>query len=162
MSTMEQPRKKRVDTSSRVITASPMAIYHAFIDPQALAAWLPPTGMQGQIETFEPREGGSYRMALTYQDPDLPSPGKTSDDTDVVSGRFLELLPGKRVVQSVEFDADDPAFSGTMTMTWSLDAVPGGTKVTIVAEDVPEGVRQEDHEVAFRSTLENLATYLER
>jgi hypothetical protein len=64
-------------------------------------------------------------------------------------------------VQLVEFDSEDPVFAGEMIMTWTLAAVSEGTTVTIVCENVPEGVRKEDHDVGLRSTLENLAVFTE-
>ncbi|MBM7047803.1 MULTISPECIES: SRPBCC family protein [Rhizobium] len=157
----EASGKKRTDTGSRVIHASPHAIFQAFVDPTALVSWLPPQGMTGQIHAFEPREGGSYRLALTYDAPDHATYGKTSEHTDIVSGRFLEIIPDVRIVQAVDFQSDDPAFAGTMVMTWSLDVVPSGTKVTIICEDVPHGISKEDHDEGLKSTLGNLAKYLE-
>lgn len=153
--------KKRTDSASRVIKASPKTIYEAFVDPDAVASWLPPEGMKGQIYTFDAREGGAYEMALTFLGTDHTTPGKTSEHVDVVRGSYLELVPNERIVQLAEFDSEDPAFAGAMTMTWTLAAVPGGTEVTIVCENVPEGIRKEDHDVGLRSTLDNLAAYTE-
>ncbi|MDB6103564.1 MAG: Aha1 domain family protein [Gammaproteobacteria bacterium] len=64
-------------------------------------------------------------------------------------------------MQLVEFESDDPAFGGAMKMTWTLTAVPGGTEVAILCENVPEGIRHEDHAAGLKSTLENLAAFLE-
>ena len=75
-------RSKRTDTASRRIKAPPLAVYRAFMDPQALVAWLPPEGMEGRIDTFDARVGGRYRMTLTYIGSDHPA-GKTSDNSDV-------------------------------------------------------------------------------
>jgi hypothetical protein len=61
----------------------------------------------------------------------------------------------------VEFESDDPAFAGTMKMTWSLAPVAEGTEVTVVCENVPNGIRKEDHDTGLRSTLENLASFTE-
>lgn len=153
--------KTRMDTASRVVQAPPHAIYQAFLDPKALASWLPPRGMSGEFLSFEPREGGRYRMVLTYEASQHSAPGKTSENTDVVQGRFLELVLDERVVQSVEFVSENPSFAGVMTMTWSLASVPGGTEVTILCENVPAGIRQEEHDVGLRSTLANLAAFIE-
>src|SRR5262245_61115890 len=158
---MPQEFGKRVDSASRTIEASPRRIYQAFIDPDALASWLPPKGMRARIEVYEPREGGIYRLVLTYDEPDHSAPGKTSEHSDVVRGRFLELIPNERIVQLVEFESEDPAFAGQMKMTWTLTPVPGGTDVSIRCENGPEGIRPEDHEAGFRSTLENLAVFSE-
>ncbi|TXH82696.1 MAG: ATPase [Rhizobium sp.] len=157
----EAPGKKRTDRASRLIHATPHAIFEAFVDPEALASWLPPKGMACRIDVFEPRRGGSYRMTLSYNTADHATPGKSSEDTDIVSGRFLEIVPDERIVQAVDFESDDAAFAGTMVMTWSFAKVPSGTNVTIVCEDVPYGIRKEDHDEGLKSTLDNLANYLE-
>jgi uncharacterized protein YndB with AHSA1/START domain len=155
------PGRKRTDTESRVVDASPQMIYRAFLDPEAWVSWLPPKGMSGRIETFEPREGGKYRMTLTYRNADHPAPGKTSENADTVEGKFLEFVPNERVVQEVEFESGDPAFAGAMKMTWSLTALDVGTEVRIICENVPEGISKEDHDAGLKSTLENLAAYVE-
>lgn len=152
---------KRTDSASRVIKASPHTIYKAFVDPEAQVVWLPPKGMKGQIFEFDARAGGAYEMSLTYLEPDDSMQGKTSENTDIVKGSFLELIPGERMVQLVRFQSDDPAFSGEMIMTWGLAAVPEGTLVTIVCENVPEGIRKEDHDEGLSSSLENLAEFVE-
>ncbi|WP_152658074.1 SRPBCC family protein [Oceanobacillus sp. CFH 90083] len=153
-------KKDRTDTASRVITASPQTIYQAFVNPEELISWLPPKGMSGRIDSFDPRKGGTYRMTLTYE-MDNSHPGKTSENSDVTQGRFLELVPDKRIVQSVNFDSKDPAFSGEMIQKWYFETVSEGTKVTIVCENVPEGIRKEDHDIGLKSTLENLAGFTE-
>jgi len=158
---MNEGRKGRTDSASRVIAAPPQVIYEAFLDPDAWIKWLPPKVMRGRMQEFHPHAGGSYRMTLTYDDPNHSAAGKSSDHTDIVRGRFVELVANKRLVQVVEFESEDPAFAGPMTMTWSLVPVAGGTEVTIVCENVPEGIRQEDHDAGLRSTLENLAAFTE-
>jgi uncharacterized protein YndB with AHSA1/START domain len=100
-------------------------------------------------------------MSLTYDGTDHITHGKTSEHADVVKGRFLEFASNERIVQLVEFESEDPVFAGEMIMTWSLIAIPEGTAVTIVCDNVPEGIRKEDHDVGLRSTLENLAVYTE-
>ncbi len=155
------PRSKRVDSASRVIRATPDAIYRAFVDPGILIRWLPPTGMTAHIDVFDPREGGEYRITLTYANRSHPSRGKTSEHTDVAQGRFLELVLNHRIVQSVQFDSDDPAFGGEMRMTWRFEPVVEGTCVTISAENVPLGIVATDHEAGFAATLANLAAYIE-
>ncbi|UQZ32187.1 ATPase [Paenibacillus sp. PK3_47] len=153
--------RKRTDSASRVIKASPQTIYKALVDPEAQVVWLPPKGMKGRIFEFDARAGGAYEMALTYLEPDESTQGKTSENSDLVKGKFLEFIPDERMVQQVEFQSDDPAFSGDMIMTWSLAAVPEGTFVTVVCENVPEGIRKEDHDEGLSSSLENLAEFVE-
>lgn len=150
----------RTDTASRIVRAAPEAIYAAFVDPDAQARWLPPDGMTGRFERFEPWPGGRYRMVLTYAG-EHANAGKSSADADIVEGRFVELVPGRRIVQTADFESDDPAFAGTMTMTWTLCALSEGTEVTIAASDVPGGITEEDHAVGLASTLANLAAFVE-
>lgn len=141
-----------------MIAATPDRIYAAFVDQQALVAWLPPTGMTGSFEAFDARPGGGYRMTLTYDDRFVA--GKSRGATDVVEGRFVELVPDVRVVQSVVFDSEDPAFAGTMTMTWELHAVDGGTKVVFRADNVPDGISADDHATGMNASLDNLARFV--
>lgn len=152
---------KRIDSASRVIMASPQTIFQVFVNPESLVSWLPPKGMSGRIDLFEPREGGSYQITLTIETKHSIS-GKTSENTDVARGMFLELVPDKRIVMSVEFDSEDPAFAGVMIQKWLLEADSEGTRVTIVCENVPGGIRKEDHDIGLKSTLENLAYFTEK
>lgn len=150
----------RIDRAHRVIPASVDEVYAALIDPAALMVWLPPEGMSGRFERFDARPGGSYQLVLTYDDPSH-SPGKTGDGSDVVESRFIELVPNVRVVQAVDFESDDPAFAGTMTMTWSVAPVDEGTHVEIDAENVPDGISSDDHIAGLTSSLAKLAAYFE-
>ena len=149
---------ERIDQASSIIHAAPSVIYQAFTEPKAMETWLPPADMTGHMLAFDFREGGFYRMRLTYNDPQH-APGKSSDDSDEVEVQFLKLIPDQRIEQAVSFDADDPAFSGVMKMTWTFTAVPEGTEVTIRCDHVPPGIRPEDHEAGMRSTLANLAAF---
>ena len=142
--------------------AAPVArVFSAFVDRAALEAWLPPDGMSATFERFDPVPGGSYRMILTYAAPTAAG-GKSSDDSDVVEARYVDIVENDRVVQAVDFVSDDPAFAGTMTMTWSVRAVEGGTLVEFVADGVPDGISAEDHADGMTSSLANLADYLEQ
>lgn len=152
----------RIDRASLDLPASPEALYAAFADPAKLVAWLPPDGMTGQVIAYDFREGGSYRIALSYAEELIGVVGKSSERTDVSSGRFLALEPGRRVVQTVEFDSTDAAFAGEMRMTWTLEPTATGTTVTVMAEDVPPGIGQADHEEGLRASLSNLAAYMLR
>jgi uncharacterized protein YndB with AHSA1/START domain len=154
-------RNSRVDSASRIIAASPAAVYRAHMDPQALISWLPPEGMSGRIERFEPRVGGTYRMVLAYERASHPAQGKTTEHSDAVEGRFLELIQDRLIAQAVVFESDDPAFAGEMKITWTFTAVPGGTAVVVRCENVPSGIGAEEHAVGLASSLENLAAYCE-
>jgi uncharacterized protein YndB with AHSA1/START domain len=149
----------RTDIASRVLSASPERIYAALVDAEAREAWLPPQGMSGRFEHFDARPGGSYRLVLTYADASH-APGKSTVDSDIVDVRFLDLVPATRVVEAVDFVAEDPAFAGTMTMTWELAGGDGDTRVEIRAEGVPDGISAEDHAVGLAQSLEQLAAYV--
>ena len=144
-----------------MIAADPDRVYAALIDPEALAVWLPPAGMRGRFEQFDARPGGSYRFVLTYEDTSTAS-GKATADSDIVEARFVEIVPGVRVVQAVTFVADDPAFAGSMVMTWEVTPLGPGTRVDIRAEQVPPGISAEDHAAGLASSLANLADHVER
>jgi uncharacterized protein YndB with AHSA1/START domain len=150
----------RTDSASRVIRSSPPQVFSALVEERALLRWLPPAGMSGRFERFDPRPGGSYRLVLTYPDGSSGS-GKATPTSDVVEARFIDVVNDVRVVQAVEFVSDDPAFAGTMTMTWELSREDGGTRMAISAEGVPTGISAADHVAGMQSSLANLAAYLE-
>ena len=146
-------------TASRLIHATPTAIYHAHLDPEAVVRWRAPEGMRGQIFRFEPWEGGLYQMSLEHLDP--THRGKTEGGTDLFEGRFAELLPERRIVELVRFTSEDPAFAGEMRLITQMEPEGEGTRVTIRAEDVPSGISAEDHAVGMASALANLARWVE-
>jgi uncharacterized protein YndB with AHSA1/START domain len=150
----------RIDTASVVVSANADEVYRSFLDPQALIAWLPPDGMTGRVLDYDFREGGRYRIELTYANEVSGEVGKTTGRTDVSAGRFLALEPGKRIVQSVEFESPDVSFAGEMRMTWKFEALPAGTRVTVTAENVPSGIGKADHEAGLRGSLQNLARFV--
>lgn len=150
----------RTDRASLLIHIDNAEVFAALTDPDALATWLPPKGMQGRFEQFDMREGGSYRLVLTYDDAS-GAPGKTSADSDVSVVRVAQLVPGERIVQEIDFESDDAAFQGTMQMEWNLHRVDEGTEVEIIARNVPDGIRARDHAEGLTSSLANLSAYLE-
>lgn len=149
----------RADTGSRLIAASPERLYAAYVDPEAIAAWRPPAGMTARIEAFDPREGGGYRMAFVYED--AATAGKSGDNVDLFEGRFVELVPGRRIVEQVVFDSSDPAFAGTMTITTTFEPAGSGTLVSVACANVPAGISETDHRAGIASSLENLAAFVE-
>jgi uncharacterized protein YndB with AHSA1/START domain len=148
----------RVDRASRLIKATPQAIYRAHLDPEAIATWRPPKGMTAEIHAFEPYEGGLYRMAFVYLG---DGQGKTSEKADVFEGRFVELTPDQRIVERVAFESSDPRFAGTMTITTTLTPEGEATRVDVAISDVPPGITPQDHQAGMDSSLANLAAYVE-
>ena len=147
--------------NSKFIKATPEALYRAFTDPAALAVWLAPGDMTGEVHSFDGRVGGGYQMSLYYPSSEQTLRGKTSEREDRYTARFVELMPPGRIVEAITFDAVDPAFSGEMTMEVTFEAGDGGTTVSILFKDIPPGIRPEDNEAGTRLTLEKLARYVE-
>ncbi|MEX2633975.1 MAG: SRPBCC domain-containing protein [Balneolales bacterium] len=143
-----------------MITASAKDVYRAFAEPGAMERWIPPSDMTGEMLHFDFREGGSYRMRLIYSEPQQER-GKTSEDSDEAEVRLTKLEEGQRIEQEITFESENPAFSGIMRMIWTFQSEENRTLVTVRAENVPEGIRPEDHEVGLNSSLENLAGFVE-
>jgi uncharacterized protein YndB with AHSA1/START domain len=141
------------------VRAPRAAVYQAFVDAEAIAAWRVPDDMSAQVHAFEPREGGAFRVSLTYDAPNRA--GKSSGRTDTYHGHFAELVPSERVVEVFEFETDDAALQGVMTMTTTLAEADDGTEVVIAHEGVPDAVPPADNETGMRMALANLAAYVE-
>jgi uncharacterized protein YndB with AHSA1/START domain len=152
-------RVSRIDSASRIVHARPVDVFAAMVKPDALVRWLPPQGMTGTFEHADISTGGSYRLVLTYDE--KSSRGKSTPGSDVVEVRFLEVVPNERIVQAIDFVSEDPAFHGTMIMTWQFAGTGDGTHVQVRAEDVPPGISPEDHVAGMTSSLANLAKYVE-
>jgi uncharacterized protein YndB with AHSA1/START domain len=108
-------------TSTRItrhVNAPRARVYCALLDARAVATWMVPTGMTSHVHAFEPREGGSFRISLTYDAP--TGTGKTTAQTDTFHGRFVKLVTNEQVVEVVEFETRDPALQGEMTITIAL------------------------------------------
>jgi uncharacterized protein YndB with AHSA1/START domain len=146
---------------SKFVKAPRNAVYRAFLDRDALAAWLQPNNMTGHVNVFEPCEGGRFRITLTYQDAEHSVAGKTSQHSDTVRGKFVELTPDTKIVEVVEFDSQAPEFAGEMKIIVSLADVDGGTEVTMHCQDIPPGIRPEDNEQGCKGSLQKLALLLE-
>jgi uncharacterized protein YndB with AHSA1/START domain len=147
--------------TSRIIKAPRETLYAAFLDPEALAAWLPPAPMTGKIHAFDARVGGGYSMSLFYPENERVRRGKTSAREDRVRVRFVELVPPRRIVEAVTFVSDDPAFAGEMTMVVTFEEANGGTEVTLACENLPPGLKPEDNDAGARLSLEQLARFVE-
>jgi uncharacterized protein YndB with AHSA1/START domain len=144
---------------TRRIRASRAAVYRALLDPEDVRRWMVPDGMTSEVHTFDPREGGEFRISLTY---DLPTgTGKTTAHTDTYHGRFVALVPDTEVVQVVEFETDDPAMAGEMTITYRLADGAEGTELLGRHENVPPGVSPEDNELGWRISTGKLAALVE-
>ncbi len=147
---------------STVIRAARSAVYQACIDPDKVAMWRVPDNMRAKVEIFDARQGGIYRMALTYRDRGDAASGKSSSDTDRFQGRFVELVPLDRIVEAVEFESPDPQFAGEMRITTTFADTERGTEVTILCQNLPPGIRLADNETGTIQALKKLTALLER
>lgn len=152
----------RVDRATRQIVAPAELVYRALTDRAAVQIWLPPTGARGVIDAFEPTPGGLFHMTLIFDTAGDTGARKSSQNTDTVKGRFLELIPKQLVRQSFTFVSDDPSFAGVMLMTWLLKPANGETLVEVSAEHVPPGISPSEHQQGMQSSLANLAAFVER
>ncbi len=159
---MTEPSSGTTSTRvSRLIKAPRKAVYQACLDPDAVASWRAPDSMTGQMHVFDAREGGAFRMSLTYLVPEHSPGGKSSEDTDTFQGRFIELVPFEKIVEVIEFESQDPGYAGEMKITTSLRDAGEGTEITILCEDIPAGIRREDNELGSKQSLQKLAALLE-
>ncbi|AMW09010.1 polyketide cyclase [Streptomyces qaidamensis] len=142
------------------VDAPRAAVYRALVSAEAIARWRVPDGMTGEVHEFDAREGGGFRVSLTYEAPDAS--GKSAAHTDTYHGHFARLVPDEQVVEVLEFEAVDPALRGAMTLTTTLtDAEGGGTDVVMVHEGIPDAVPAADNETGTRMALANLARLVE-
>jgi uncharacterized protein YndB with AHSA1/START domain len=115
--------------------------------------------MRCVVHRFEPWEGGEFRISLTYDAPDAP--GRSTTHRDTYRGRFVELVPNERIVETMAFETDDPALQGEMTLTTTLADSGGGTEVVLRHDGVPDVVPRDANELGTRLALANLAELLE-
>ena len=141
------------------VNAPRAIVYRSLLDARAVATWMVPTGMTSYVHAFDAREGGSFRISLTYDAP--TGTGKTTARTDTFHGRFVELVPNERVVEVVEFETADPALRGEMTITIALADADGGTDLLAVHDGLPPGLSAADNETGWRMSLAKLAVLVE-
>jgi uncharacterized protein YndB with AHSA1/START domain len=139
----------------RRIAAPRSRVYRALLDPTAITQWKVPDGMTLQVHQFEAREGGPIRISLTYDSPS--GTGKTSAHTDTYHGRFARLIPEELIVEVDEFETDDPALHGEMTITISLADAADGTDLVATHEGLPVGVSPANNEIGWNMALDKLA-----
>ena len=129
-------------------------VYRALVDAGSIAQWKVPSGMTCQVHEFDGREGGTFRISLTYDAMD--GIGKTTAHTDTYRGRFLKLVPNELVIEADEFESADPAFRGEMTITITLADADDGTELVAVHEGLPNGLSIADNEAGWREALARL------
>lgn len=144
---------------SRHIRAPRSLVYGALLDPEAVQQWMVPDGMTSRVHAFDAREGGTFRISLTY---DMPTgAGKTSAHTDSFHGRFAKLRPDAEIVQVVEFETPDPTMQGEMTITYLLEDGEQGTTLVGLHENLPPGLSPVDNELGWNMSMDKLAKLVE-
>lgn len=134
----------------RVLRAPPERVYRAFLDPDAMAKWLPPDGFTGKVIEMDARVGGGYRMSFT---------NFTTQQSHAFGGQYLELVPNEKLAYTDRFD--DPNLPGLMTTTVALKAVACGTELNIVQEGIPEVIPVEMCYLGWQDSLVLLAKLVE-
>jgi uncharacterized protein YndB with AHSA1/START domain len=134
----------------RVLRAPPERLYRAFTDPAAFERWLPPFGFIGKVHAMEPEVGGAWRMSFT---------NFGSGHSHAFGGKYLELVPGQRIVYDAAFD--DPQLPGTMKTSVTLTAVSCGTELSVVQEGIPEVIPAEMCYLGWQESLVALAQLVE-
>ena len=137
-------------TLHRVLRAPPERVYRAFLDPGAMAKWLPPHGFTAQVHQMNPVVGGSYKMSFT----NFSAGGGHS-----FGGDYLELVPHKRLRYTVKFD--DPNLPGVMETSVTLEQVFCGTEMTIVQSGIPAMIPVQACYMGWQESLQLLAQLVE-
>jgi uncharacterized protein YndB with AHSA1/START domain len=145
-------------TNSKIIKASPEKVYNAFTEQKALEFWLAPNKMRGKIHDFDLKVGGGYTMSLFYLD---KTAGKTAENEDRFTARFVELKPYEKIIQTIDFHSEKSEFTDQMIMEVYLQkSENNSTLVTIVFKNIPEGIDPKDNETGTEESLNKLALYM--
>jgi uncharacterized protein YndB with AHSA1/START domain len=134
----------------RVLAAKPEKVYRAFLEPDAMARWLPPNGFTGKVHHLDARVGGTYKMSFT---------NFTTGQSHSFSGEYRELVPQERLRYTDHFA--DPSLSGEIQVTVTLKKVSVGTELNIVQEGLPDAIPLEMCYLGWQQSLQNLAKLVE-
>ena len=134
----------------RVLATKPEKVYRAFLEPDALAKWLPPNGFLCTVHHHEAKTGGTYKMSFR---------NFTTGQSHSFGGKYVELVPNKRLRYTDVFD--DPNLPGEMQVTVTLEAVSVGTDLQIVQEGIPDAIPAEACYLGWQESLKNLARVVE-
>jgi uncharacterized protein YndB with AHSA1/START domain len=134
----------------RVIAAKPEKVYRAFLDPDAMARWLPPNGFTCKVHHMDAKVGGTFKMSFT---------NFTTGTSITFGGEYLEMVPNERLRYTDVFD--DPNLPGVMTVTITLKKVSVGTELTAVQEGIPDVIPLEACYLGWQESLQNLARLVE-
>jgi uncharacterized protein YndB with AHSA1/START domain len=134
----------------RVLRAPPERVYRAFLNPEAMAKWLPPYGFTCKVHHMEPSLGGTFKMSFF---------NFTSGNGHSFGGEYLELVPSSKIRYTDKFD--DPNMPGTMDTSVTLKAVSCGTELEVVQQGIPEQIPVEMCYLGWQESLKQLARLVE-
>jgi uncharacterized protein YndB with AHSA1/START domain len=134
----------------RVLTTRPEKVYRAFLEPDALAKWIPPDGFACTVHHLEPKVGGTFKMSFR---------NFTTGDSHSFGGEYIELVTNERLYYTDKFD--DPKMTGTVQVTVMLKPVAVGTELTVVQEGLPDVIPPEACYLGWQQSLQNLARLVE-
>lgn len=137
-------------TLHRVLAAKPGKVYRAFLEPDAVASWLPPFGFTCTVHELEAKEGGKHKMSFR---------NFTTGDSHSFGGTYLKLVPGETLVYTDTFD--DPNLPGEMKVTVTLKPVSVGTEMTVVQKGIPDLIPPEACYLGWQESLRKLAKLVE-
>jgi len=134
----------------RVLRTTPERLYRAFLDPDAMAKWIPPNGFTAKVHHMDARVGGSYKMSFT---------NFTTGKSHSFGGEYLELAPHERIRYTDKFD--DPNLPGAMQVTITIKKVTCGSEMNITQEGVPDVIPAEACYLGWQESLALLAKLVE-
>lgn len=137
-------------TLHRVLAARPEKVFRAFVEPDAVASWLPPFGFLCTVHELDAKVGGRHRMSFR---------NFTTGESHSFGGTYKEALPGERLVYTDSFD--DPGMAGEMTTAISLKAVSVGTELAIEQSGIPDAIPPEACYLGWQESLRKLARLVE-
>ena len=137
-------------TLHRVLTAPPERIYRAFLDPAAMAKWLPPHGFTGTVHEMDAKVGGTFRMSFR---------NFSTGNGHSYGGEYLELVPFERIRYTDRFD--DAGLPGVMVVSVAVRAVEGGTELSATQAGIPDAIPLEMCYLGWQESLEQLAALVE-
>jgi uncharacterized protein YndB with AHSA1/START domain len=154
MSQKQQSKSANLSTNTvrlhRVLAAKPEKVYRAFLEADAMAKWLPPSGFTCRVHHFDAKVGGTFRMSFR---------NFTTGQSHAFGGKYLELVPGERLRYTDKFE--DANLPGEMQVTVTLRKVSVGTDVNIVQDGIPDAIPAEACYLGWQDSLRNLASLVE-
>jgi uncharacterized protein YndB with AHSA1/START domain len=134
----------------RVLAAKPEKVFRAFVEPDAIASWLPPYGFVCTVHELDAQAGGKHKMSFR---------NFTTGDSHSFGGEYIEFVPGERLIYTDRFD--DPNLPGEMKVTVEMKPVSVGTELTVVQENLPDMIPPEACHLGWRDSLQKLARLVE-